>query len=91
MKRVQQTSGCDVALATCDELPALTVDDQLLLAALRHRGGKHYMPELTVMRDDDGGLCLAELELVEPMLYFRQRPLAAERLADAILRRLESA
>ena len=41
------------------------------------------------MRDDDGSLCLVELELVEPMLYFRQHPSAAERIAEAVLRRLQ--
>lgn len=40
------------------------------------------------LRDDSGRLCLNELELVEPSLFFRHGPGAAERLADAWLARL---
>ena len=40
------------------------------------------------LRDDDGGLLLTELELVEPSLFFRHDEGAAERLADALLARL---
>jgi hypothetical protein len=41
------------------------------------------------LRDDRGELVLTELELVEPSLFFRHRPRAAERLAAALVRRLE--
>jgi hypothetical protein len=37
---------------------------------------------------DAGDCVLTELELVEPSLFFRHAPAAAERLADALLRRL---
>jgi glutathione synthase/RimK-type ligase-like ATP-grasp enzyme len=40
------------------------------------------------LRDDEGQLCLGELELVEPSLFFRHGPHAAERLADALLARV---
>lgn len=40
------------------------------------------------LRDDDGDLKLGELELVEPSLFFRHEPGAAERLADALLKRM---
>ena len=40
------------------------------------------------VRDCEGGLRLMELELIEPELFFRFHPPAAERLADALLRRL---
>jgi hypothetical protein len=37
---------------------------------------------------DDGAVYLNELELVEPSLFFRHAPTAAEALADALLRRV---
>lgn len=40
------------------------------------------------LRDDAGRLRLTELELVEPSLFFRHAPQAAELLADALCRRL---
>lgn len=40
------------------------------------------------LRDDTGHSLLSELELVEPSLFFRHAPAAADRLADALLRRL---
>ncbi len=38
-------------------------------------------------RDTRGGLCLMELELIEPHLYLNQHPSSADALADAIARR----
>ena len=38
-------------------------------------------------RDARGGLCLMELELIEPHLYLKQHPSSADALADAIARR----
>ena len=40
------------------------------------------------LRDQQGQLCLSELELVEPSLFFRHAPDAATVLADALLRRI---
>ena len=40
------------------------------------------------LRDDQGRLRLNELELVEPSLFFRHGPHAAERLARGLLRAL---
>lgn len=40
------------------------------------------------LRDDEGHLCLNELELVEPSLFFRHGPGAAKMLAEALLTRL---
>lgn len=40
------------------------------------------------LRTDDGHLCVTELELIEPSLFFRHGPTAADRLADALLGRL---
>jgi glutathione synthase/RimK-type ligase-like ATP-grasp enzyme len=39
-----------------------------------------------MIRDNDGHLAVMELELVEPELWFRLAPIAAERLAAAIAR-----
>ena len=64
---------------------------QFAVHALQTARREMLYVRVDVMRDNNGGLCLSELELVEPMLYFRQHPLAAESLADAILRRLPSA
>lgn len=41
-----------------------------------------------LLRDHDDELQLSELELVEPSLFFRHNPGAADRLADALLTRL---
>lgn len=40
-----------------------------------------------VMRDDAGELCLSELELIEPSLFLKQNPAAAEKLVDAVISR----
>ncbi len=40
------------------------------------------------LRDDQGQLRLNELELVEPSLFFRHAPRAAEQLARVLLRAL---
>jgi len=81
--RVQDEFGgsMDPAAPSADEL-------QFAAGALQAAGLETLYARVDVMRDDDDALCLSELELVEPMLYFRQHPPAAERLADAILRRL---
>ncbi|MCH9685252.1 MAG: hypothetical protein K0V04_27700 [Deltaproteobacteria bacterium] len=43
-----------------------------------------------MIRDNDGALAVMEVELVEPELWFRRCPAAAERLADGLVRRLRS-
>lgn len=40
------------------------------------------------LRDDAGALVVSELELVEPLLFFRHGPHAADRLVDALCARL---
>lgn len=40
------------------------------------------------LRDRDGQLKLSELEMVEPSLFFRHSPTAADQLADALCRKL---
>lgn len=39
--------------------------------------------------DNEGDLCVTELELVEPSLFFRHDPEAAGRLADALIKRIK--
>lgn len=51
--------------------------------------GEWLYARVDLLRDDDGQLKLSELELVEPSLFFRHCPAAAERLAEAVCRRLE--
>ncbi len=43
-----------------------------------------------LLTDDKGRLLLTELELVEPSLFFRHGPQAAERLAQALVKRAEA-
>lgn len=43
-----------------------------------------------LLRDDDGKFLLTELELVEPSLFLRHGPVAADCLADALLERLRN-
>lgn len=44
-----------------------------------------------IFRDNHGELCLAELELIEPELWFRFSPQAADQLADGVVKRLANA
>lgn len=53
-------------------------DDRLLYA------------RVDLLRGDDDEVFVTELELVEPSLFFRHDPEAADRLADALLRRIAS-
>lgn len=43
-----------------------------------------------LLRDQRGDLLLTELELLEPSLFFRHAPLAADALADAVVERIEA-
>jgi hypothetical protein len=53
-------------------------------AALNAAGFKTLYARVDVMRGNDGALCLMELELVEPALFFGHAPEAARRLAGGI-------
>jgi len=61
-------------------------------AIARERGWPHELlyARVDMLRDDSGQLVLNELELVEPSLFFRHGPHAAERLATALLARYRS-
>ena len=45
-------------------------------------------PHFIFLKDADGQYMMTELELVEPSLFFRHDLAAADRLADAVLKRL---
>ena len=66
----------------------LDLADGILRLAERRFGPLLYA-RVDLLRGADGMLLLNELELVEPSLFFRHGPQAAERLADALLRRLD--
>jgi hypothetical protein len=62
---------------------------ETVLAAMRERFGRApLVARVDMLRGDDGEPVLLELEAIEPNLYFEHAPGAAERLADAIVRRL---
>ena len=63
-------------LALAQALVATYATEQLLYA------------RVDVLRDDEGMACLLELELAEPSLFLALGPGSAQRLAQAILRRL---
>ncbi|MBW2524004.1 MAG: hypothetical protein JRI23_07510 [Deltaproteobacteria bacterium] len=65
-------------------------DDELALAeqALAAVGERLLYGRCDMLRDEQRRPRLTELELVEPSLFFRHAPLAADQLADALLLRL---
>ncbi|MCB9729423.1 MAG: hypothetical protein H6744_01770 [Deltaproteobacteria bacterium] len=69
-----------VELATARRLLALAGERLGLEAPLLYA-------RVDFLRGPGGALCLNELELVEPSLFFRHAPAAAPRFADAILAR----
>lgn len=76
--------------------PAAAALAELTLAKLgviaRERGWTHELPltyaRIDMLRDPSGQFVLNELEIVEPSLFFRHGPDAAERLTAALLQRL---
>ncbi|MHC4947389.1 MAG: ATP-grasp domain-containing protein [Planctomycetota bacterium] len=81
--RVQDDWGATDEPATLD--PAAT---QLVHDIIATVGGGLLYARVDLLRDDAGDLRLSELELVEPSLFFRHGPGAADRLADALCRRV---
>ena len=65
--------------------------DTVLEAVRRRFGVTPLIARVDMLRAADGTPVLLELEAIEPNLYFEQAPDAAERLADAILRRARQA
>ena len=92
--RVQDDFGAhDQPEQLSDEALALGERTLAALATVAtRRGWGEALPLLyarvDMLRDDGGALVLNELELVEPSLFFRHGPRAAERLATALLERL---
>lgn len=74
------------ALAVCEQTLTATA------ACVRQRGWDLALPLLyarvDLLRDDAGRFVLNELEVIEPSLFFRHGPDAAQTLARALLRRL---
>jgi len=74
--------------------PATFTDDELALAkacldAVTEADGTRPLYARTdFLRDHEGQLRLSELELVEPSLFFRHAPQAAQTLTDALLGRI---
>ncbi|MCA9636684.1 MAG: hypothetical protein KC420_11710, partial [Myxococcales bacterium] len=84
--RVQDDHGASDRPA---EVTAAEID--AAAALVEAAGGRHHpllYARVDMMRDDEGAWVLAELEVVEPSLFFRHAPAAAGRLADALLARL---
>lgn len=48
-----------------------------------------YYARVDIFTDNNGQIALGELELIEPELWFREKPEAAETLAEAIVRDLQ--
>ena len=76
------------------ERPAPLVDPTdaeraLCQAALAALDTPPLYARVDIAPDADGAPHLMELELIEPRLYFREAPHAAERLADALASRLD--
>jgi glutathione synthase/RimK-type ligase-like ATP-grasp enzyme len=81
--RVQDDFGAE------DRPVELTAGERRLArAAVAAAGGDLLYARVDLLADDRGRPRLSELELVEPSLFFRHHPAAAERLAGALLRRL---
>ena len=57
-------------------------------AVLSAVGRELMYARVDLVRDDAGALCLMELEIIEPRLFLREAPEAAEALADAVTARL---
>jgi hypothetical protein len=76
--------------------PGEAAADQLELAAtvlgsVRERFGRTpLIARVDMLRNSDGRPVLLELEAIEPNLYFEHAPGAAERLANAILKRFRA-
>jgi glutathione synthase/RimK-type ligase-like ATP-grasp enzyme len=74
------------------EVPVEARDDELRLAtaALRASPPGHVYARVDVVRDDEGRLCVLEVELIEPTLYLYADRSAPARLARAIVERSSS-
>ncbi len=85
--RVQDDfGGSDQLVTLSDDEVALA--RRCMAAVDAHENEPLLYGRVDFLFDDDGGLRLSELELVEPSLFFRHCPSAADALAEALCRRL---
>jgi len=71
-----QRDLAQLVVARAQEILGIPADEPLLYA------------RVDLLEDDDGGLVVTELELVEPSLFFRHAPDAAGRLTDVLCQRM---
>ncbi|HKE35977.1 MAG TPA: hypothetical protein VKB39_01005 [Candidatus Baltobacteraceae bacterium] len=71
------------------EVPVEATDEEIAVAsaALRASPPGHVYARVDLVRDDEGQLCILEVELIEPTLYLYADPSAPSRLARAIVER----
>lgn len=89
--RVQDDHGASdfaVNLSAAQRRFADTVVREAMRIAPGLKGDPLLYARVDMMFLDDGSLCLTELELVEPSLFFRHTPDGAMRLASALVKRL---
>jgi len=89
--RVQSTYGGseEIIVPSADDLAAAkAVLDTLSLPPLDAQSVVPLYARVDMLRGDDGGLLLMEMELIEPYLYPVQGPQLGQRLAAALVRRL---
>lgn len=73
------------------EIPVQATEDEITLAtnALEAAPGGHIFARVDIVRNG-GAPCILEVELIEPTLYFYAQPSSANKLARAIVDRIES-
>lgn len=89
--RVQDDHGASDHPVTLDEGQRelfLSVMTEAHALAPGLKGAPLLYARVDVMWDDDDALCVTELELVEPSLFFRHGPDGAKLLVDALVRRI---
>jgi glutathione synthase/RimK-type ligase-like ATP-grasp enzyme len=69
---------------TTQACPAPPEAEELAIRALAAAPGETSYARVDIIEDDAGGLCIMELELVEPALFLDGNPDAAERFRSAI-------
>lgn len=77
---------------TSGEVPVVAEPEEIAVAsaALRAAPPGSVYARVDVVRDDDARPCILELELIEPTLYLFAEETAPQRLARALLERIET-
>jgi hypothetical protein len=78
-----QENGERIAMAT-HLIPATPDELEFAANVLNHLKEPILYGRIDLVRDDVGNICLMELELTEPGMFFRHNPTSAEKLAFAI-------